>query len=56
MTERSKVDEVTLTAASAEKTYDGTPLTDSAFTVEGLPSGYTVTADVSGSRTDAGRQ
>ena len=54
VTERSKVDEVTLTAASAEKTYDGTPLTDSAFTVEGLPSGYTVTADVSGSRTDAG--
>ena len=54
VTERSNVDEVTLTAASAEKTYDGTPLTDSSFTVEGLPSGYTVTAAVSGSRTDAG--
>ena len=45
---------VTLTAASAEKTYDGTPLTDSSFTVQGLPSGFTVSAVVSGSRTDAG--
>ena len=45
---------VTLTAASAEKTYDGTPLTDSTFTVEGLPAGYTATATVSGSQTDAG--
>ena len=45
---------VILSAASAEKTYDGTPLTDSSVTAEGLPSGYTVSADVSGSRTDVG--
>ena len=45
---------ITLTAASAEKTYDGTALTDGSVTAEGLPSGFTVSADVSGSRTDAG--
>ena len=45
---------VTLTSASAEKTYDGTALTDSSVTVEGLPSGFTVSATVSGSQTDAG--
>ena len=48
------MDAVTLTSASAEKTYDGTPLTDSSVTAEGLPSGFTVSATVSGSRTDAG--
>ena len=45
---------VTLTSASAEKVYDGTPLTDSSVTAEGLPSGFTVSATVSGSRTDVG--
>ena len=45
---------ITLTSASAEKTYDGTALTDSSVTVEGLPSGFTVSATVSGSQTDAG--
>ena len=45
---------VTLTAGSAEKTYDGTALTESSVTAEGLPSGFTVSAEVSGSRTDAG--
>ena len=45
---------VTLTAASAEKTYDGTSLTDSTVTAQGLPSGFTVSATVSGSQTDAG--
>lgn len=45
---------VTLTAASAEKTYDGTPLTAGSVTAEGLPSGYKVRAVVSGSQTDAG--
>ncbi|MER2025891.1 MAG: FecR domain-containing protein, partial [Lachnospiraceae bacterium] len=47
-------DAVTLTAASAEKTYDGTALTADSFTSEGLPSGFTVSATVSGSQTDAG--
>ena len=45
---------ITLTSASAEKTYDGTALTDSSVTAEGLPSGFTVSATVSGSQTDAG--
>ena len=45
---------VTLTSASAEKTYDGTALTSDSFTAEGLPSGFTVRATVSGSQTDAG--
>ena len=45
---------VTLTSASASKTYDGTALTDSSVTAEGLPSGFTVSATVSGRQTDAG--
>lgn len=45
---------ITLTSASAEKTYDGTALTSDSFTAEGLPSGFTVSATVSGSQTDAG--
>ncbi|MBR6707373.1 MAG: FecR domain-containing protein, partial [Clostridia bacterium] len=43
-----------ITAASAEKAYDGTALTADGFTVENLPAGFTLTATVSGSRTDAG--
>ena len=45
---------ITLTAASAEKTFDGTPLKDRSVTAKGLPSGFTVKAVVSGSQTDAG--
>ncbi len=45
---------VALTSASASKTYDGTALTADSFTSEGLPSGFTVSATVSGSQTDAG--
>ena len=46
---------ITLTAASAEKTYDGTPLTKTdGVTAAGLPDGLTFTASSSGSRTDAG--
>ena len=45
---------VMLTAASASKTYDGTALTDDTVTAEGLPAGFTVSAVVSGSQTDAG--
>ncbi|MDO5327123.1 MAG: FecR domain-containing protein [Clostridia bacterium] len=45
---------VTLTAASAEKAYDGTALENSSVTAEGLPAGYTVEASASGSQTDAG--
>ena len=47
-------DPVTLTAASASKTYDGTPLTDDSVSISGLPEGFTVTAAASGSQTDAG--
>ncbi|MBO7589599.1 MAG: hypothetical protein J6T18_09275, partial [Bacteroidaceae bacterium] len=46
--------EVTLTAASGSKTYDGTALTNSSVTASGLPEGFTVDATASGSRTDAG--
>ncbi|MBQ3360701.1 MAG: LPXTG cell wall anchor domain-containing protein, partial [Prevotella sp.] len=46
--------EVTLTAASAEKVYDGTPLTDATVTATGLPEGFTVEATASGSQTVAG--
>lgn len=45
---------VTLTAASASKTYDGTELTNSTVTATGLPEGFTVEATARGSQTDAG--
>ena len=46
--------EVTLTAASDEKEYDGTPLTNSEVTAAGLPEGFTIKATASGSQTNAG--
>ena len=45
---------VTLIAASDEKVYDGTPLTNDGVTAQGLPSGFTVDATAAGSRTDVG--
>ena len=45
---------VTVTAASASKTYDGAPLEAAGAEVEGLPDGITAKATASGSRTDAG--
>lgn len=45
---------VTLTAPSAVKTYDGSPLLPGEVEVSGLPEGYTVEAAVTGSQTDAG--
>ncbi|MBR6300544.1 MAG: FecR domain-containing protein, partial [Clostridia bacterium] len=45
---------ITITANSAEKTYDGDPLSDSGFTTEGLPSACSVTADVIGEQTEIG--
>ncbi|MGN0070918.1 MAG: MBG domain-containing protein [Atopobiaceae bacterium] len=46
---------VTLTAPSAEKIYDGTPLVaTNAIEAEGLPEGVTAEAAVSGSQTGAG--
>ena len=47
-------DEVTMTADSAEKYYDGTALTDPGVKAEGLPDGFTVKASATGSQTDAG--
>ena len=47
-------DTVTLTADSASKVYDGTPLQAAGVTASGLPGGYTVEATVSGSQTAAG--
>ena len=46
--------EVTLTAASDSKTYDGTELTNSTVTATGLPEGFTVQATASGSATKVG--
>ena len=45
---------VTFTAPSDSKVYDGTPLTPGAATAQGLPEGFTFTAVVSGSQTNAG--
>ena len=46
---------LTVTAASATKVYDGTPLTDSGFTLEGLMSDDTYpTVTVTGSQTEVG--
>ncbi len=52
-------DEVTLTAPSDSKTYDGTALTcdgtgEKKVTASGLPEGFTVEATASGSQTNAG--
>ncbi len=46
--------EITVTANSGEKTYDGTPLEVSTFQVTGLPAGWTARAIYSGSRTNVG--
>ena len=46
--------DITLTAGSASKTYDGTPLTSDIVTAEGLPDGFTCSAQTQGSQTDAG--
>lgn len=46
--------EITLTAESTSKTYDGTPLTGDSVTAAGLPEGFTYTAKTQGSQTDAG--
>ena len=45
---------VTFTAPSAEKTYDGKPLTAQTATADGLPAGYTWKVTISGSQTSAG--
>ncbi len=45
---------ITLTAATAEKIYDGEALTADGVTATGLPAGFTCAATASGSQTDAG--
>lgn len=45
---------ITITAPSDSKPYDGTALTNDAFKVEGLPSGYTLSATVEGTQTEVG--
>ncbi|MBQ1319442.1 MAG: hypothetical protein IIY47_07345, partial [Solobacterium sp.] len=45
--------EITITADSGSKVYDGEALLVSTYAVSGLPSGYTCTAVCSGSQTDA---
>ena len=46
---------ITITAGSATKSYDGTALTNSGYTVEGDTDGYTVDVSVYGSQTNIGR-
>lgn len=46
--------EITLTAPSDSKTYDGSPLQAGEVTVTGLPDGFSCSAAASGSQTDAG--
>ena len=46
--------EVTVTAGSASRTYNGKALTADTFTVEGLPQGFDISGNLSGSRTNAG--
>ncbi len=45
---------IKVTADSDSKTYDGTALTKSTFSITGLPEGFTPDVTVSGSITDAG--
>ena len=45
---------ITITAGSAEKVYDGTPLTTDEADVTGLPSGFFAVPEIAGSQTDAG--
>ena len=46
--------EITFTAPSDSKTYDGSPLQAGEVTVTGLPDGFSYSAAASGSQTDAG--
>lgn len=55
LTVTKRTNEVTVTAASDSKTYDGTPLTNSGYTVVGnLANGDEIVAVVEGSQTVAG--
>ena len=47
-------DPVVFTAPDAEKTYDGTALKNTDYTVSGLPEGFSAEAVVTGSQKDAG--
>lgn len=47
-------DEVTITASSATKVYDGTALTSAGATAAGLPAGFTINARGCGSLVDVG--
>nr|MCR5718972.1 hypothetical protein [Lachnospiraceae bacterium] len=48
--------EITITSGSAEKVYDGTPLTDPTVEVSGLPEGFSCECRTFGSLTDAGTE
>lgn len=57
LTVNSNSTQITLTAASDSKPYDGTPLTNSSVTVNvdgNLPTGFTVEATANGSQTNVG--
>ncbi|MGM9952647.1 MAG: InlB B-repeat-containing protein [Intestinibaculum porci] len=55
LTVTKNADEVVLTANSATKVYDGTPLINKKFTTDNLPDGFKAYVTVSGSITDAGK-
>ena len=45
---------ITVTVDDAEKPYDGTPLYPGSYTVEGLPTGFDIEVDISGSIIEPG--
>ncbi len=49
---QNKSNEITITAGSAFKTYNGTALTAKELTAKGLPSGFTVSGEAGGSITN----
>ena len=52
LTIRKNATLITVKSADDSKTYDGTPLTNHTITTTGLPEGFTLTAEVTGSITD----
>lgn len=52
LTIRQNATLITVASAGDSKTYDGTPLTNHTITTTGLPDGFTLTAEVTGSITD----
>ncbi|MCI6638640.1 MAG: InlB B-repeat-containing protein, partial [Lachnospiraceae bacterium] len=54
LTITQNADQITVTAGSDTKVYDGTALTKNTYSIAGLPEGFTAEVMVSGTVTDAG--